>query len=247
MRCAFFFFISFVCFALSSYAEQAPSINAVVPDGMTAPLLMGTDDAPQGIVADYTRALLKIMGIKGHVSVITRYRILSYVQEGKVDFICYTSRAWADQKETFDWSKTLFMKREVILGPAPMPKKLIELDGKTLGTMLGYNYPNLDPLFKSKRIFREDASSEEATLNKLKNGRIQYAVTDEIFLDYYKSRNPAIEMNRERMFLQEYPVSCSLSRKGHVKVKDLNHAIDELKSSGQLKKIFESYGVKLNL
>jgi polar amino acid transport system substrate-binding protein len=241
------FIISAILFtSVSALATKKLTLHAVIPDGMAAPLLMESDSShPKGIVADYTQALFKILGNKGTIAVMTRYRILEYVLEGKIDFICYTSRAWAEQREDFDWTKTLFMKREVILGPAPMPKKISDLEGKTLGTMLGYSYPNLEPYLKSKRLFREDVSSEEANLNKVKFDRVKYAVTDEIFLDYYKSRNPGIENGRERLFLQEYPIACSLSRKGQITVAQLNHAIDKLKSSGELKKIFAAYGAQL--
>lgn len=228
-------------------AEDSKLVRGAIPDGLAAPLLFSGDPKHMtGILPEYTEALAQAMNRKSTLMLLTRYRLNKYLEQGKADILCYTSRAWAEQKDDFDWSKTLFMKREVIVGPTPMPKHLSDLEDKTLGTMLNYLYPKLDAMFASKRVLREDASSEENNLNKLASNRLSYVVTDEIFLDYYKSRNPKIEEHRDRMFLQEYPISCSISRKGRVKARELNQAIDKLKANGKLEAIFKKYGVTIH-
>ncbi|WP_295901004.1 substrate-binding periplasmic protein [uncultured Bdellovibrio sp.] len=225
------------------FGEEITEVRVGVPAGLAPPLLFeGKPNETKGLVVDYATALAEAMGRKSSFSVITRYRLDGYLFKGQVDMMCYTSKVWASSQDQLDFSKPLFMKREVIIGPAPMPKKITDLKNKTIGTMLQYVYPKLDPLFASKQLIREDSLSEEANLKKLLNGRIQYIVTDEIFIDYFKLKHPKIEINRERLFMQEYPISCSLSRKGHVKVKDLNEAIDKIKANGTLEKIFSKYG-----
>ncbi len=232
---------------VSAASTQKVAVRGAIPEGLGAPLLFVEEHSKlKGIVPAYTEALIKALGKEGSLTLLTRYRLQSYLEEGKVDFLCYTSRAWAEDKDEVDWSKTLFMKKEVILGPAPMPKEVTGLDGKTIGTILNYRYPRLDALFASKHLIREDSSSEDANLNKILKGRISYVVTDEIFLDYYKTRHSSVEKNRDRLFMQEYPIACSVSRKGRVPAKDLNKAIDLIKANGVLKAIFKKYGVTLN-
>lgn len=246
MKSSLWRFCCLLLLALPVEAKNLP-VRAAIPEGLGAPLLFieGPHEL-KGIVPEYTKALVKTLGKEGSLTLLSRYRLTSYLIEGKVDFLCYTSRAWAENKDIFDWSKTMFMKREVVLGPLPMPKEVSDLSGKTLGTILYYRYPRLDALFKSKRIAREDSSSEDANLSKFLKGRLTYVVTDEIFLDYFKTKHVTIEQNRGRLFLQEYPISCSVSRNGRVTLKDLNKAIETIKTDGTLKSIFKKYGVTSN-
>ncbi|WP_413578108.1 substrate-binding periplasmic protein [Bdellovibrio sp. HCB290] len=237
--------------SFSSIAAFAKSsvIHAVIPDGMAVPLLIQEKPGEiEGIIADYSRALFKILKRDGDLSIMTRYRLQENLTKGKIDFLCYVAREWVPDESVYIWSKPLYTKREVLLGPAPMPKKLEALDGKTIGTVLGYVYPVLDPLFASKTLLREDASSEFANLKKLRNDRIKYVVTDEIFLEHYNflSEEQSLDVGRQRLLIQKYVISCILSKKGSVKVQDLNRAIDTLKSSGELKRIFKNYGVSLH-
>lgn len=240
-------FLSIVASAAKPAGNAAPTLHAAIPEGLAAPLLMENNpNKLEGLLPDYMKAIGDALGRKTSLTLLTRYRITNFLLSGKSDVLCYSSRAWAEDKGQLNWSKTLFMKREVILGPSPMPAKLSELGGKTIGTILYYVYPRLDPLFNSHRITREDASSEEANLNKIVKGRIQYVVTDEIFLDYFKLKNPKIEEGRSRLFLQEYPIQCSVSRLGTVNVKDLDKAIEKVKSSGQLEALFKKYGATVH-
>lgn len=220
---------------------------AAIPDGLARPLVFAeSGDKISGILPEYTEALAREMGRKVQISVLSHYRLHSHLVSGKVDVLCYASRAWAPPTNDYVWSKTLFNKREVILGPTPMPKHLTDLIGKKIGTILNYVYPRLDPFFKDKRIEREDGPSEEANLAKLEKGRLAYVVTDELFLDYFKTKNPSIEEGHERLLLQQYPISCNVSQKGTITVKEVNSAIDHLKSSGKLSTIFKKYGSQIH-
>lgn len=235
------FFVS-ILFVANVKAESVLPVRAAVPAGLPPPLLFEKGEELTGIVPEYTRALVDNLDRKGTMSLLPRNRIIKYFHQGSVDFLCYASYAWADQKDTYNWADTLFTKREWILGPAPMPKEIKGLKGKTIGTMLGYLYPDLEKMFKDGSLHREDGPTEESNLVKLRNNHIEYLIVDEVFLNYYKKQNPDIEKGRERLLLREYPVSCALSKKGRVTVKELNKAIAKLKSSGKLQEIFKKYG-----
>jgi len=222
-------------------AKESP-VRAAIPAGLPPPLLFEKDEELSGIVPEYTKALADFLDRQLTMSLLPRNRITMYLHKGAVDFLCYTNYEWADARDTYLWADALFYKREVILGRAPMPKQLKEFKGKILGTMLGYSYPKLDSAFADKTVHREDGPNEEANLNKFRNNHIQYLIIDEIFLDYYRKQNPDIDKGRERFLLQQYPVSCSVSKKGRVTVKQLNQAIAKLKSSGKLQEIFRKYG-----
>jgi polar amino acid transport system substrate-binding protein len=240
------YLLSFIIVILTSVSFAATSdkteIRAAIPAGLAPPLLFERKGQQEGLVIDYVTALAEALGRKASFSVITRNRLDSYMLKGQMDVLCYTSRAWAINQQELDFSKPLFVKREIIIGPSPMPKDVKELKGKTLGTMLQYVYPSLDPYFEDHKIGREDNVSEEANLKKLLHKRIHYVVTDQIFLDYFRMENPDIVKNRQAMFLKDYPISCSISHNGRVNKKDLDKAVDEIKRSGKLEQLFQKYG-----
>ncbi|MBO9667742.1 MAG: amino acid ABC transporter, partial [Bdellovibrio sp.] len=60
--------------------------------------------------------------------------------------------------------------------------------------------------------------------------------------DYFRLENPSIANNREGLFLRDYPIVCSISRKGRITKKALDKAIDDIKTSGKMKALFKKYG-----
>ncbi|WP_413560781.1 substrate-binding periplasmic protein [Bdellovibrio sp. HCB209] len=235
-------FLSLFILTLSAQAETKLELRAAIPAGLAPPLLIEQKGKVDGLIVDYVTALAEAMGRTANFSVVTRYRLNSYMLKGQMDVLCYTSKIWDDGIKKLDFSKVLFNKREVIIGPSPMPKKVSDLKGETIGTMLQYVYPKLDPYFASGKILREDNLSEEGNLKKLLNGRIQYVVTDQIFFDYFRLENPGIAKNREGLYLTDYPIVCSISRKGRLTKPEIDKAIDDVKASGKLKALFKKYG-----
>jgi len=232
---------------LLSVAQAERPILAAVPAGLPPPLLNEETPELTGIVPEYTMALIEILGREGSMALLPRNRLTNYLTKGVVDFLCYTNKEWAGDASQFLWTDNLFEKREVILGPKDMPKKIKDFNGQVIGTMLGYAYPKLEPLFQENKILREDGPDEQANLNKLLNQHIYYVVTDEIFLDHYEKTHHNVELNRKRLFEQQYPITCSVSKNGTVSVKELNAAIVKLKSSKKLEGIFKKHGCTLYL
>ena len=228
---------------INSHARETSELRGAIPAGLTAPLLFeGKPGEVSGLVYDYTNEIIEALGKKSSITLVTRNRLYDYLNSGQVDLLCYSSPAWSTTDEQLKFSKPLFTKHEVIIGPSPIPKKVSAFKGKTIGTIIQYVYPKLDPMFKDGQLHREDGISEESNLRKLLNNRISYIVTDQIFLDYFKVEHPKIDLDRERFFLQDYPITCSFSPNGRIKEKDLNAAIENLKTSGKLERIFRKYG-----
>lgn len=238
-------FVFGILSGLFSYAksESKVPLRAAIANSMAAPFLFKDEEKEaQGLIADYTRAIADAMGRKVSVEAFTRFRIDNYLAEGKIDLSCYTSTLWADNQDKLYFSKPFLKRKEVILGPVPMPKKLNQLKGKSIGTILHNFYPSLEPLFVAKDVIREDNFSEEANIQKLINGRINYIVIDDIALNYFAMKNPKLLSSRQTLFLQEYPISCSIRRQGSIQITELNAAIDKIKSNGVLDTILKKYG-----
>lgn len=242
----YFLILQLVLIPMSSFAIKiSDPVIFGIPAGLAPPLVFDEDPANiKGIVPDYIKALAEILGVRMKSEILTRYRLEPFLIKGELDILCYTSRVWSTQEKALQWSRPLFAKHEVLLGKKPIPKNLDDLKGNRIGTMLQYIYPRLTPYFEKKILLREDGPTEELNLKKLMAGRISYIVTDEIYIEYFKIKNPSFENGKERLKLQKYPVECSLGPKSKVSLNDLNSAIEQLQKTGKFRSIFKKYGVQ---
>ncbi|QDK37585.1 ABC transporter substrate-binding protein [Bdellovibrio sp. NC01] len=230
---------------VASAQPAATPLVVAIPEGLAAPMLFVKEGSqPTGIVVDISKSIAKELGREPELMLLTHYRLHDSLTSGRADILCFANPSWGKNADAYNWSKPMFAKREVILGPSPAPADVSGFTGKTIGTVLNYTYPKLDKLFAAKSITREDSYGETANLLKLEKGRLQYAITDETVLDYFKQTHPDIEKNRQRFPLQDYAISCNMNRKSTIKIKDLNRAIERLKNSGRFDQIFKSYGTR---
>lgn len=195
----------------------------------------------RGILPEYTKLIADQLGRTLSMVVAPKLRIHEYIKKSDIDINCYSNPEWVKRPSEFYWSETLFNKKEVIFGPKPMPKNLQGLEGKTLGTVLGYKYPKLDPYFDTKKILREDAPNEEANLKKLKSSYISYIVIDDYILNITLKAHPSLGANRDTLLVQEYPIQCLLNKNSGITLAQLNHAIEQIKASNKLQEIFDKY------
>lgn len=236
------FFFSFFLQSLSIQANPIPEYRAAIVSTMSSPLLIAKKNGFEGVMQDYFKALEEELGISIKVELLPRLRI-DNIKEEKYDLNCYTSYAWNYKREEFYWSKAIFHKREIVIGTTALPYSINDFKGQKIGTTRGYKYPALEKLFAEKKLIREDAEDEETNLIKLVNGRINYAVTDELLFQYFKKNHPVgkNKILKESLLEAEYPIQCALNKESKIKIEKLNKAINAIISSGKLNRIFSKY------
>lgn len=171
-----------------------------------------------------------------------RKRLDSGLAEGRIEFVCYNAEAWAGEfAKDYLWSIPIFKHSNYVVfnskykGNADL-KTMKDLKGKTVGTTLGFVYPNLMDYFKDGTVIREDVLSGSANISKLNAARIPFIILNNLEYNYYKKTNP--ELQRAPFEIDPMLVRCAVSKKSDLRIKDLNSAITELKRSGRLQKIF---------
>ncbi|CAE78729.1 transporter substrate-binding domain-containing protein [Bdellovibrio bacteriovorus] len=216
-------------------------LRVAIPYSLAPPLLI-TDDKgqAQGIVRDYINAIEKRIGRKFELVVIPKFRIHEMINKGMAEINCYTSPTWVPNPEKYTWSKVLFMKREVLASRKAV-SSYSEIKGERVGTVLRYIYPHIDPLFKSGRLIREDVPTEEQNLQKFVNKRINNVVADDTHLDYFLKKNDKSKNPVHKLVMQEYPIHCLIAAKDAQTTDSFNKAIEEIKSSDELDRIFAQY------
>lgn len=171
-----------------------------------------------------------------------RKRLDSGLADGRIELVCYNAEAWAGEfAKQYYWSIPIFKHSNYVVsngkfkGNADL-KTIKDLKGKTIGTTLGFIYPNLMPYFKDGSITREDVLSGAANVSKLNAARIPFILLNNLEYNYYKKTNP--DLQRAPFEVDPMLVGCAVSKKSDLKIKDINAAISESKKTGQLQKIF---------
>jgi polar amino acid transport system substrate-binding protein len=119
---------------------------------------------------------------------------------------------------------------------APAPTSLKDLAGQPIGTINGFAYPELDRVLGPSFV-RDDAPSAATNLAKLAIGRMQHAIVNERFIAYQLRHgfvtiplHPPLEVHHDEL-------GCAVSRRGHVTVASVDHAIRALQATGELRRL----------
>lgn len=229
-------------FTHAAFSKADPkSLRLAIPYSLPPPLLIMKNGKPEGIVKDYAQEISKKINREFNYIVVPKIRIHEMISKGLAEVNCYTSPLWIPEPQKYTWSKTLFFKKEVVATLKKPPTSLSDIKGQRIGTVTRYVYPHLDPLFENKRLIREDVSTEEQNLQKLITKRIDYVVADEMQLDYFLKNHKNEKIVVNRLVINEYPIHCLIASEDPNLLKSFNEAIDEIKKSDRLQKIFDRY------
>jgi polar amino acid transport system substrate-binding protein len=167
-------------------------LRFVVPDSWAMPMVQLEHGQPtQGILYDMMLSLATQVGVPAEFHVLPRARCA--MEHGEVDIRCYAAQSWLpNQSGDYIWSIPLLTQRDLLISRDNQPLHLdpARLPRQSIGTVLGYTYPTLQPLFDSSQLQRDDARNQEQVLQKLQAGRYRYAVSNQWSLEWFNQRLP---------------------------------------------------------
>ena len=193
-----------------------------------------------GIHFDLGDALAKAMGRNASFMSLPRQRIVGAMENGNADLICGYIPQWLNGN--FHWSQPFFPTVEVLLTSlkAERPRKLADVSGQVIGTVLGYKHPELERILGAGFV-RDDAPNTDASLRKLAVGRMHHAVTSEYVYHYRrKLRDPLMAVHAP-LLVKRYMTQCAVSPKGRVTVAEVNAGIARLLRDGTVDAIASKY------
>lgn len=193
-----------------------------------------------GIHFDLGQALAKELGQQPGFRVVPRKRIALSLQNGEADLICLYRPEWLPGP--FHWSRLFLANADVVVThrDQPRPRSLAALAGQSIGTILGFRYPELEARLGSKLV-RDDAPNSTSNLRKLEAGRVHHAVVNRLYLHYQqKLGQPPLPLHPP-LLLNNYRAGCALSQHSRISLPQLNRAIGNLLDNHTLSHILSKY------
>ncbi|MVV48191.1 ABC transporter substrate-binding protein [Pseudomonas sp. PB120] len=230
--------------SLNVAAADVP-LRFVVPDSWAMPMVQLERGRPtQGILYDVMLSLATQVGVPAEFHVLPRARVQNAMEHGEVDVRCYAAQSWLpNQSGDYIWSVPLWTQNDLLISRQDPLNSIIpaSLSRQPIGTVLGYSYPTLQPLFDSDRLHRDDARNQEQVLEKLQAGRYRYAVSNQWTLDWFNQRLLPGRQLQAVTVLQEQHVGCYVRNDPKVPVQRILRTLLRMKMSGEIDDIIRLY------
>lgn len=230
--------------SLSVNAAEPP-LRFVVADSWAMPMVQIEYGRPtQGILHDIMLSLATQVGVPAEFHVLPRARVQNAMEHGEVDVRCYAAQSWLpNQSGDYIWSLPLLFQRDLLISRDDQPLHVdpARLPRQSIGTVLGYTYPTLQPLFDADHLQRDDARNQEQVLEKLLAGRYRYAVSNQWTLDWFNQRLLPTQQLQGVAVLQEQHVGCYVRNDPQVPVQRILRTLLQMKMSGEIDDIIRLY------
>jgi polar amino acid transport system substrate-binding protein len=231
-------------FALGgSLPAKAETIVFAVSSGSAMPMTGFRKAALHaGLLKDFGDALARELALTPRYLTLPRKRVEAALQAGHADLLCDLRPEWVDSKD-WRWTETVFSNNMIIVSRAdtrPL-RRLPDLSGERIGTLLGYVYPEVEEGI-GRRFRRDDAASDDINTNKLINGRFRYMMSNSLYYDYQRKVHPAGKrLNADVFKVRAFDTYCALPPGGRLDFEAVNHAIAAMRKRGVMQRIHERY------
>ncbi|WXL24740.1 transporter substrate-binding domain-containing protein [Ectopseudomonas mendocina] len=234
--------VCLLAISTSLQAEQSP-LRFAVNDSWAMPMLrIENDRAVGGILFDLQQRLAAKVGRRARFVVLPHMRVERALNAGEIDVRCYVNPTWNNIKhKRFVWTRPFMTQRDLLVSTKPSNAQVEDLYKERVGTVLGFNYPRLDSLFKGGQIHREDARTQEQTLLKLVAGRFGYAITNERTFHWFNRQLSPDQQLHIHSVVASVPVSCVVRDEPDVPTARLLRAMDEMALDGEFEEILNAY------
>ncbi len=220
--------------------------NRTMPFGLVEQGANGRLILAGGITKDWQDALAKELGRTPAYVLLPRKRQDMAVVQKLADLRCFVSPDWltSEQVAQYDWPAPFFDIEERLVGPVngkPLDS-MDELSRARVGTVLGYSYRSLEPLFADGRAKRDDANNETALLLKQVAGRTDFMVMRSLDFEYQQKTNPTLKKLRlTAVVVSRFAMYCARPKYSSVTLRDLSNAQARLLNAGVLDRLLARY------
>ncbi|MGL4317100.1 MAG: substrate-binding periplasmic protein [Pseudomonas sp.] len=224
-------------------AEERPLRFSVTESWAMPMMQIEHGQATGGILYDLQVRLAQKVGRRAELLVMPRLRVQQMLVRGEIDVRCYVNPAWLHESHyQYIWSVPFMVQRDMLVRrehEQPVPPAPAQ--GELVGTVLGFIYPKLEPLFASGHLRRDDARTQELALEKLQANRYRYAVSNDLALQWFNRRQPATRKLQAERELSADLVACIVRDEPDVPTMPLLRAMVQMSNDGEFEAILAKY------
>lgn len=222
-------------------AERA--LRFSINDSWAMPMVRIEDGkAVEGILVDLQQRMAAKVGRKAELVVMPRMRVQHALDSGEIDVRCYVNPSWVNSGHyRYIWSLPFMTQRDVLAGVTAEKLQPEQLLNERLGTVLGFTYPRLEPLFTSNQIQREDARTQDQVLLKLSARRYRYAISNELSLHWFNRHQEPGEKLHLLSEVATDPIACIVRDAVDIPTMALLRAMVQMKQAGEFDDILARY------
>jgi polar amino acid transport system substrate-binding protein len=219
-----------------SMSQQQEPLRAIVSDSNTPPYAIFAADA--SLQAGISKDIIDELGrqLQRPVSYfnLPRARVEPWLQEGKAELACFLNPDWVVQPDLLLWTEPLFTTQQLLVRRHDTkPLTGIQyLAGKRVGTTWGFTYPELEQVFRSGDVIRDDAHSLESNLQRLLQGRLDVVMTVDLSYHYYVKTAGSQNLVADPLWSEPPAVYCAISQHDTGNAAELKQQFTKLVQSG---------------
>ncbi|QJB55056.1 transporter substrate-binding domain-containing protein [Pseudodesulfovibrio sp. zrk46] len=225
--------------------DKGDTFTLAIPKEGWPPYIITDTNEPCGIMLDIINEVANCTGKKLHIEYYPEIRSQLMLAEGRVH-IQPKAREWVDKPSRFQWTDPVIDSTDVLI----FRKEEAHLDNKPLkdlsvGVILGYRYPTLEPLFEQGELRRYNVNNTDNLLHMLHHGHIQAAVTNRHVAEWIIMQSPDISIDQ---FVFGKAVDSVPYRFALTKAKPMddfmslfNKELSAMKEDGRLQEIMNRY------
>ena len=234
--------LALILLSLGTSAEERP-LRFSVSESWAMPMIhIEHGQATGGVLYDLQQRLAEKVGRRAEMLVRPRLRIQQMLERGEIDVRCYVNPAWlSESHHQYIWSVPFMVQRDLLVSRRKQQVQVSRMQGETIGTVLGFTYPGLDPLFASGQLQRDDARTQELALAKLQARRYDYAISNELTLQWFNRQQPAGDKLQPLQEVAADLVACIVRDEPDVPTMALLRALVQMKQAGEFEQILARY------
>lgn len=225
-------------------AEERPLRFSVTESWAMPMMRIENGQATGGILYDLQHRLAQKVGRRAELQVMPRMRVQQIMVRGEIDVRCYVNPAFLQESHyQYIWSVPFMSQRDVLVTRSQPSKDLRpeQLQGHAIGTVLGFTYPRLEPLFARGELRRDDARTQDLVLDKLRAHRYDFAVSNDKSLEWYNRHQSPEQRVYESAQLGNDLMSCIVRDEPDVPTMQLLRAMVRMKEDGEFDEILARY------
>lgn len=227
--------------------DLEPRLRFIVGEDWAPPYLELRGGRPVGGLAfDLMESVAAAAGARPDYLMLPPKRTQAALHAGEADLMCMMSPKWLAQPLAAGRVGPPMVVLEDVLAVAPgtgdgKPLDLSAQRGLRVGTVLGYRYQELGPLFEAGQLTREDAGSQQGVLDKLARGRTEVAVVDRLVLAQYNRGRPRTEALQALQVVSQTVTHCLLGGKTQLPARRLQLALRAVVERGDVARLIQRY------